>query len=140
MAAVQYNEKSKIIYLPHGDVEVLNQHPDIFSDGSPLCNLQISKTKKYNIKLKKFLSKLNLLSVPKFFSYRNKNNFNLKNLYLDYNKKVSKKNKNKVLIVGYPISNKFDYIANHIYPSKMYIVENKLVHAIVYMCRNIYML
>ena len=130
MAAVQYNEKSKIINLTHGDVEVLNQQPDIFSDGSPLCNLQISKTKKYNIKLKKFLSKLNLLSVPKFFSYRNKNNFNLKNLNLDYNKKVFKKNKNKVLIVGYPISNKFDYIANHIYPSKMYIVENKLIKSL----------
>ena len=67
MAAVQYNEKSKFIHLTHGDVEVLNQQPDIFSDGSLLCNLQISKTEKYNFKLKKFLSKLNLLSVPKFF-------------------------------------------------------------------------
>jgi len=130
MGAIQFNKKSKIINLTHGDVEVLNQEPDIVADGVTLCNLQISKTIKYNIKLKKFLLKKYHLDIPKFFSYRHKNNFNLKSLTNEYSKNFDKKARNKVLIVGYPISNKFDLTANHIYPSKMFIIENKLIKSL----------
>ena len=127
LAAIRYNNKSKFINLTHGEIEILNQKLDIIYDGATLSHENVCKSKNFLEQYQIFFYKnKNLFIKPKISFYNNRmENFS----YLKIKKKKINPNfkKKKILIVGYPFSKKFDVTVPHIFPSKMYFTENKLL-------------
>ena len=124
LSALRFNNASNIFTLTHGEVEILNQQPNLNGDPSILGNYLVFKGLKYKEKYKNFFLKINKnYKKPKLLGFRNYDDLkSIKKNYLNY-----RNNSKKILVVGYPRSYHYNIDFPQISPINYYKVEIKLM-------------
>ena len=128
LASLRSGNRKKVITVTHGDVEILNQLPDLISDASLLGNYLVCKASHFKKKYKIFFQNFNRHYIqPKILTFKDSNEIiKIKKRYLK-----KREDKKRILIVGYPHSCHYDLNVPQITPNTYHKIEIQVMKILI---------
>ena len=125
---MRFVNKKEIFTVTHGEVEILNQLPDLISDPSLLGNYLICKASHYKKKYKIFFKDINYNYIPpKIIVF--KDSGEVTKIKKEYSKQ--RKDKKRILIAGYPHSCHYDINVPQIIPNTYHVIEIQVMKTLI---------